>query len=194
MRVGIFGGSFNPPHEMHRLIALNLIQDGYLDKVIYVPTGDLYQKSNLISARDRYQMLHLMTASNSHLEVSNYELKNHVIYTYQTLDYFKKTYPDDEIYFICGTDNLKELDTWKNSPYLLKNYKFIAIPRNHDNVEEILEKYLGETSIIIANIPYNPISSTEIRNMLKKDRTSKKLAKKLLPTTLEYIYQNNLYS
>ena len=46
MKIGIFGGSFNPPHNMHKNIALELIEHGYLDKVIYVPTGDSYEKNN----------------------------------------------------------------------------------------------------------------------------------------------------
>ena len=57
MKIGIFGGSFNPPHNMHLGIALELIKDKYLDKVIYVPTGDNYNKIGLISFKDRLNML-----------------------------------------------------------------------------------------------------------------------------------------
>lgn len=194
MRIGIFGGSFNPPHEMHRQIGIHLIQESYLDKVIYVPTGDCYQKPDLVSLKDRYQMVKQMLEGYSYLEVSDYEAKNHIVYTYQTLDYFKRKYPYDKIYFICGSDNLKELDTWKNASYLLENYSLIVIPRNQDNRNQLLEKYLNHSSITIADIPNNQISSTEIRRLLKENRTSKKLVKKLLPTTLEYIYQKNLYT
>lgn len=194
MRIGIFGGSFNPPHEMHRQIGIHLIQEGYLDKVIYVPTGDCYQKPDLISLKDRYQMVKQMLEGYPDLEVSDYEAKNHIVYTYQTLDYFKNKYPYDKIYFICGTDNLKEIDTWKNASYLLANYSLIVIPRNKDNQDRLLEKYLNQSSITMVNIPNSQISSTEIRRLLKEDRTSKKLVKKLLPTTLDYIYQKNLYT
>ena len=152
MKIGIFGGSFNPPHNMHKQIALDLINNKYLDKVIYVPTGDYYQKDDLIPAPIRYTMLKIMTKDYPNLEVSDYEIKNKLVYTYQTLDYFRQKYPKDQIYFICGTDNLKELYTWKNYKHILTNYKLLVIKRNHDQVEEII-KYYQEYSnnIIILN-------------------------------------------
>ena len=97
MRIGIFGGSFNPPHKMHKNIALNLIKNNYLDKAIYVPTGNKYNKNNLIDSTHRYNMIKLMISDVNNLEVSDYELKNTLTYTYQTLNYFKEKYPNDEI-------------------------------------------------------------------------------------------------
>ena len=76
MKIGIFGGSFNPPHKMHKNIALNLIKNKYLDKVIYVPTGNKYNKKDLIDAMDRYNMLKIMIEGYKNLELSNYEIKN----------------------------------------------------------------------------------------------------------------------
>lgn len=193
MRIGIFGGSFNPPHLMHKNIALELIDKGYLDKVIYVPTGNLYPKANLVSDKDRYEMVRLIIGINKVLDVSNYEFGRR-IFTYQTLNYFKEQYPNDEIYFICGSDNLKELDTWKNYQYILANFKVLVIKRDNDNVPEILNKYIDyREHIIVPNIIYDSISSTEIRFLLKNDRQSKRLVKKLTSDTLKYIYQNNLY-
>lgn len=197
MRIGIFGGSFNPPHEMHKNIALNLIEYGYLDKVVYVPTGDRYEKKDLIKAKDRYAMLKLLTDNYENLEVSDYEIKNSLVYTYETLTYFRQKYPSDELYFICGTDNLKDLPTWKNYQYLLKNFKFIIIPRNNDNLEELLQKYKDyQANFIITNLPLNNISSTSIREILNQEKQEisiKKLEKKLEPSILTYINKNNLY-
>ncbi|MDE5587038.1 MAG: nicotinic acid mononucleotide adenylyltransferase, partial [Bacilli bacterium] len=84
MKIGIFGGSFNPPHRMHLEIGEKMISHGYVDQVIYVPTGKKYPKSELLEDEIRYQMVCLMTEDNPHLEVSDYELQNHLIYTYQT--------------------------------------------------------------------------------------------------------------
>ena len=90
MKIGIFGGSFNPPHKMHKKIALDLIKKHYLDKVIFVPTGRKYKyKNNLLSDKVRLEMLKLMCIDNKDLDVSDYELKDHIVYTYDTLDYFK---------------------------------------------------------------------------------------------------------
>lgn len=192
MKIGIFGGSFNPPHNMHKQIALDLVNKNYLDKVIYVPTGDYYQKDDLIPAPIRYTMLKIMTKDYPNLEVSDYEIKNKLVYTYQTLDYFRQKYPKDQIYFICGTDNLKELYTWKNYKHILTNYKLLVIKRNHDQVEEIL-KYYQEYSnnIIILNIIQSKISSTTIREKISNnyEPTSKELDKNVL----NYIKKKSLY-
>ena len=131
MKIGIFGGSFNPPHNMHKNIALNLIKNKYLDKVIYVPTGNKYNKRGLVNQNDRYNMVRLMIEGYNNLDVSNYEF-NKLTYTYETLDYFRNIYQNDDIYFICGSDNLKEITSWKRYDYILKNYKIIVIKRNDE--------------------------------------------------------------
>lgn len=192
MKIGIFGGSFNPPHNMHKQIALDLIKNGYLDKVIYVPTGSHYQKEDLIPANIRYDMLKIMTKDNKNLEVSDYEEKEQLIYTYQTLNYFHTNYPNAQIYFICGTDNLKNFHTWKNYRDILTNYKLIIIKRNHDQVEEILKLYSPYlNNMIVPKITLTPISSTNIREKLKnnEDISTKEIDKKVL----RYIKKNSLY-
>lgn len=182
MKIGIFGGCFNPPHNMHKSISINLINNGYLDKVIYVPTGNRYNKKDLIDVKYRIAMLKLMCEDNDNLEVSDFELKTNLIYTYQTLDYFKKIYKNDEIYFICGSDNLKEFHTWKNYEYILNNYKLLVIMRNHDNKH----KLPISNNIIITNIEEQELSSTGLRNNLDETKLDKKV--------YQYIKKNKLYS
>ena len=194
MRIGIFGGSFNPPHLMHEAIALELIKNGYVDKVIYVPTGNMYPKAGLACCEDRYEMVKRMISGNDKLEVSDYEFGK-LTYTYQTLDYFKEKYHSFEIYFICGTDNLRGFCNWKNYEYILDNFKVIVIRRNNDDIDEILEKYSKKNeNIIVCDISYDIISSTEIRKILKNNRKSKELNRKLKPQVLEYIYEKDLYN
>ncbi len=169
MRIGIFGGCFNPPHKMHKNIALELVNNSYLDKVIYVPTGNKYNKTDLISDIDRFNMLKLMCQNNANLDVSDYEFKTTLTYTYQTLDYFKSINPNDDIYFICGADNLKQIDTWREYQYILKNYKIIAINRNNIDLTSLINKYDEyKENIIIANIKTEDLSSTKIRSILKE--------------------------
>ena len=139
MRIGIFGGSFNPPHKMHESIAKQLIEKKIIDKVIYVPTSNFYPKAGLISDEDRYEMLCLMTKNKEQYAVSKYEF-GRLTYTYQTLEYFQKENKDDEIYFICGSDNLEYIDTWKEYQKILSNYKLIVIPRKND-MDQLLNKY-----------------------------------------------------
>ena len=188
MKIGIFGGSFNPPHNMHKNMALNLIKNDYLDKVVYVPTGNRYNKKDLIDCKHRYNMLKLMIEKYKDLELSDYELKNTLTYTYQTLNYFKSIYPNDEIYFICGSDNLKEIKTWKNYKYILENYKILVIKRNNDNLDDILMD-INSQNIVVADIELNNISSTYIRNLNNNLEINKYLDSKVL----KYIKENRLY-
>ena len=192
MKIGIFGGSFNPPHKMHQKIALDLIKNHYVDKVIFVPTGSKYKyKNNLLSDKVRLEMLKLMCNGNKNLEVSDYELKEKVVYTYQTLNYFKKKYKNDEIYFICGTDNLSYLDKWRKGRYILKNNKLLIIKRNTNDINELLKKYKKYNSnIIVAKIKENIISSTKIREMIYNN---KRVDSYLDTKVYSYIKANNLY-
>ncbi len=192
MRIGIFGGCFNPPHKKHEQIAVDLVKHNYLDKVIYVPAGNLYNKNGLIKDIDRYNMLKLITEYYDFLEVSDYEFDK-LTYTYQTLTYFREKYPKDEIYFICGSDNLKEFDTWKEYEYVLETFKIIIIQRNNDNFDDIVKKYPKYlNNIILSDVKIDKLSSTEIRDEIKNNKITN-LKNKLKKEVLEYIISNNLY-
>ena len=192
MKIGILGGSFNPPHKMHLNMGLELINKGYVDKIIYVPTGSKYKyKNNLVADEHRFKMLELMIKDNDKFEVSDYELKDKVIYTCDTLKYFQEVYPNDEIYFVCGADNLSYVDEWKNGIYLLENYKFLVIKRYTDDIDEILkrfEKY--KDNIIVTDVEPNSLSSTEIR---EKIRNGEGILDLLDMEVYDYLKENQLY-
>lgn len=192
MKIGIFGGSFNPPHKIHQKIANYLVKNNYLDKVIFVPTGSNYEKPYLASEQDRYNMLKLMIGNVSYLDISTYEFGK-LTHTYQTLNHFKKHYKDDEIYFICGSDNLKEIKTWKRYQYILSNYKLLVIRRNGESITDILSELKSyQDNIIVIDDIKSSLSSTSIRKRFKDD---KKLVKdgNIDSKVFEYI-KNNLYS
>lgn len=192
MKIGIFGGSFNPPHKIHQKIATYLIDNNYLDKVIFVPTGSNYKKPYLASEQDRYNMLKLVVGSVPYFDISTYEFGK-LTHTYQTLDHFKKHYKDDEIYFICGSDNLKEIKTWKRYQYILSNYKLLVIRRNGESITDILSELKSyQDNIIVIDDIKSSLSSTSIRKRFKDD---KKLVKdgNIDSKVFEYI-KNNLYS
>ena len=189
MKIGIFGGSFNPPHNMHRDIAIELIDNNYLDKVIFVPTGDSYVKNGLISFNDRYNMVELMIKDIDLFLVSDIGNNLGYQYTYQVLDYFKDIYLNDEIYFICGSDNLIEFDSWKKYQYILENYKLLVIRRNNDDIDNIMLKYYEYIDrVIITNIESNMLSSSYIRDNIDND-----ISKYLDRDVYEYVRKNNLY-
>ena len=194
MKIGIFGGSFNPPHIMHKKLVEELIKEGYVDKVIFVPTGMKYEyKNNLISNEDRYNMIQLLIKDNNSLEVSDYEFTEEVTYTYQTLDYYQNKYKEDKIYFICGTDNLSYIDKWKRGEYILEKYPLLIIKRNTDEISPLLEKYKKyQDNIIVTGIHPVDLSSTDIRQLIKEDN-KQELEKVLTKEVLDYIEEHNLY-
>lgn len=191
MKIGIFGGSFNPPHNMHKNIALNLIKNKYLDRVIYVPTGNKYNKRGLVNQNDRYNMVRLMIEGYNNLDVSNYEF-NKLTYTYETLDYFRNIYQNDDIYFICGSDNLKEITSWKRYDYILKNYKIIVIKRNNDDMDKIINKLLiYSKNIIYVNDIENSVSSTLVRENLNRNN-NEYLIQNMDTKVIKYIKNNSI--
>lgn len=193
MKIGIFGGSFNPPHKMHLNIVEELLNEKILDKVIIVPTGLHYSyKNNLASNEHRYNMLKLMTKHNDKIEISDFEFKDEEIHSYDTLEYYKNIYKKDTLYFVCGLDNISYVDKWYKGEYLLNNYKFLVITRDTNNLDEILLKYEKyKDNIIITNIKSNTISSSYIRDELKEKNYD--LNDYLDQKVIDYIKENNLY-
>lgn len=193
MKIGIFGGSFNPPHKMHLNIVEELLNEKVLDKVIIVPTGLHYSyKNNLVSNEHRYNMLKLMTKHNDKIEISDFEFKDEEIHSFDTLEYYKDIYKNDTIYFVCGLDNISYVDKWYKGEYLLNNYKFLVITRDTNNLDEILLKYEKyKNNIIITNIKSNTISSSYIRDELKEKNYN--LNDYLDQKVIDYIKENNLY-
>ena len=192
MRIGVFGGSFNPPHKMHLNIGVQLVNKQYVDNVIYVPTGSKYKyKNNLLPDKNRLEMLEILTKNYEYLDVNDYELKDEVVYTCETLAYFKEVYPNDDIYFVCGADNLSYIDKWKNGEEILKNYKILVMKRKGEDIDELLEKFkIYKNNIVVADIEQQDISSTDIRERLKnKEEVLDELDKEVY----EYIRKNKLY-
>ena len=171
MRIGIYGGSFNPIHLMHKEIVEGLLKKGYVDHVIILPTGNYYKKSNLLKGEERIKMLQLAFKDNQKVTISDYEFKNNLICTYRSLDYLQSKYPNDELYFVMGADNLLTFSTWKNYQYILDTYNLIIIDRdiNYKKIVEEYSKYKGK--IVIANdVVTNNISSSDIRDFFYNDK------------------------
>ena len=192
MKIGVFGGSFNPPHKMHLNIGVQLVNKQYVDNVIYVPTGSKYKyKNNLLPDKNRLDMLEILTKNYKYLDVNDYELKDGVVYTCETLAHFKEIYSNDDIYFVCGADNLSYIDKWKNGEEILSNYKILVMKRKGEDIDELLEKFKEyRNNIVVADIEQQDISSTDIRERLKnKEEVLDVLDKEVY----EYIRKNKLY-
>ena len=195
--IALFCGSFNPPLFSHFSLAEQLLNsDKNIEKIIFVPVSNKYNKEGLISDEHRFNMLNLVCEKNPKFEVSDIEFNSsRQPYTFETLQAMQKVYPKHEIRLIIGTDNLSKLDTWYEIEQLLNNFKIFVLARDEDNIEQIisqhnlLSKY--SSSFIKANIFIRTnLSSSFVRNEIKKGHS----VRYLLPNAvIEYIKKNNLY-
>lgn len=178
MRIGAFVGSFNPPHEGHRKVAKYLVDNNIVDLLLFLPTPNYWEKTDLISFEDRINMLKVYEENNIKVDSIN----NNYPYTYQVLRSLKNNYPNDEIYLVIGSDQLEKLHLWKNIDEILEN-KIIVLKRDNIIPNINLDKYKDQF-IYINEFDPIMISSTEIRNGNYNNIDSR---------ILDYIKNNNLY-
>ena len=173
-RIGVFGGSFDPVHIGHLLVAETALEQLALSQVVFMPTNiqPFKQDVKVTPADDRVRMLKMATQSNPHFDVSTIETdRAGVSYTIDSLEALSKQY-ETEIVFIIGADTLKMLDKWHRAPELLSEYSFAVGCRPGQDEEEakvIIDELRGKYGTMITqldNIPIN-ISSTELRERLK---------------------------
>ncbi|MFH1238689.1 MAG: nicotinate-nucleotide adenylyltransferase [bacterium] len=192
MRIGIIGGTFDPPHNGHLYMAEELKKLYKLDKVMFIPAGRPPHKTGRLSAGShRYKMLKLAVGSQPYFLVSDIELKKAgKSFTFDTLQLLKKKFGSKtEIFFMVGADSILEITTWKNYQELLKLYKFIVVVRPGYDLSG-LDKNIA-AKVVIAKIKGLAISSSDIRERLKEG----------LPITYfvpekveEYIHKHKLYT
>src|SRR5579875_3130009 len=168
-RLGIMGGTFDPIHYGHLLMAEEARQAYGLEQVVFVPNGrPAHKKVYLVSRpEDRYAMTLLATASNPAFTCSRLEIdRPGLSYTIDTLRHFRREFPDlDALYFITGADAILEILTWHNSEELVEEFLFIAVTRPGFRLERLKEivdaRFLKCVSFL--PIPGLEISSTSLR-------------------------------
>lgn len=187
MKLGVYIGSFNPPQKGHLKIVNYLIQN-YVDKVIIIPTGNYWNKTNLLDIDKRISMLKIFESDNVIIDDKN----NDIEYTYLLLEKLKLEFPCDELYLVLGADNIINFDKWRNYQDLL-NYNFIIINRENIDIKYYLNKLSKSDKYIITdNLPLINISSTMVRAAIKNGEFCK-LNNMLDERVLKYILENNLY-
>ena len=194
MKVGILGGTFNPIHAGHLILAEEVREKLKLDKIIFVPTYLPPHKDNsdIAPAGARLDMVKTATRGNRFFSVSDSEIKrNGRSYTIDTLREFKKIYPQDELYFIIGSDLLKYLDDWKDLSEIVKMVKFIVATRPGFPLEDI-STYVAsrQTGVSTVEIRAVDISGFEIRRAVKEGRSFRYLVPEAV---FNYINKKRLY-
>ena len=196
-QIVIFGGSFNPPLNSHFSIAQDLLNEyKEINKVIFVPVNSKYEKTGLINNEDRYNMLKLVCDKNKKFDVSRVEIDSErPLYTIETLNYFDKKYPNNEILFLMGSDNLKEFPTWNSADKICEKYKSYVFKRDDDDIKNIIEKdeFLSKNKnsfVVVSNNTLNNFSSTYARKIIKEDKSIRYLAP---DEVVNYIEKHKLY-
>ena len=196
-QIVIFGGSFNPPLNSHFSIAQDLLNEyKEINKVIFVPVNSKYEKPGLINNEDRYNMLKLVCDKNKKFDVSRVEIDSErPLYTIETLNYFDKKYPNNEILFLMGSDNLKEFPTWNGADKICEKYKSYVFRRDDDDIKNIIEKdeFLSKNKnsfVAVSNNILNNFSSTYARKIIKEDKSIRYLAP---DEVVNYIEKHKLY-
>lgn len=194
--IGIMGGTFDPIHFGHLLMAEEARQAFDLAEVIFVPNGRPAHKKEyfVTDPEDRFAMTQLATASNPHFTCSRVELdRPGPSFAIDTIRHFRSAYPDaDELYFITGADAILQILTWKDFECVLSECRFIAATRPGFQLDQ-LQGVTGQAlaaRVSMLTIPGLDISSTDIRNRVRDGRSIKYLT----PDPVEvFIHEHGLY-
>ena len=156
------GGTFDPIHHGHLVAASEVAHDYQLDEVIFVPTGEPWQKSNVTLAEHRYLMTVIATASNPDFTVSRVDIDRvGPTYTVDTLRDIRKERPDADLFFISGMDAIAQIVDWKDVEKLWDLAHFVAVSRPG---HELSISGLSTDNVSLLEVPALAISSTDCRN------------------------------
>lgn len=197
-KVGILGGTFNPVHMAHLIIAEAAREDAGLDDILFIPSGCSYLKnaSDIVSAKDRVNMVGLAIEDNPRFALSRVEIDRvGNSYTCDTLLELRERYPDKEYYLIIGADNLFTMESWKDAEVIFQNAKILAAVRGgkkradmEKKMEELKEKYGADIALL--NVRHIDISSSMIREKVAEGRSIRYMVPEKVR---EYIVKNHLY-
>ena len=201
MKLGFFGGSFNPPHNGHKKIIKNCVN--HFNKCLIIPnkvSPDKIQKSS-INSLHRIEMLNLLFDKDK-VEIDLFEInsKDDISYTCNTIKYLKDKYYDFSLTMILGEDQLVDLKEWYNYEYIIKNVNIFCFKRftekalvsNKKKIKNIIKKDLDNFNNTLKSFEYDcHFSSTEIRDKIKFKQS---IAKNMISEkVMAYIKDNNLY-
>lgn len=197
-RIGIFGGSFNPPHEGHVLAVKEFRRQLNLDRLLIIPAGDPPHKTlsaNSPTATQRLEMTRLAVRDMDNTDVLDIEIKRQGLsYTADTIEILRKNYPDDELFLLMGTDMFYSFGTWYQPERITKEATLAVVHRDEDSSSGLkkcacdLEEKLGARIVFVEN-RYLPHSSTSVRAMIAFRCAETYLA----PQVLDYIREHGLY-
>lgn len=197
MKTGILGGTFDPIHNAHLMIAEKAYKEFALDKVLFMPSPNPPHKNEteITPLEHRIAMIKLATEDYSYFEFSDFELNcKGKVYSAETLTRYKEIYPDEELYFIIGSDSLFSIDSWYHPGVIFEKAHILAAKREDKSRDTLAEKikYLKEyfgASISEIEVEASSVSSTKIRQAANLSDLTGKIPEKVY----NYIVKNHLY-
>lgn len=198
MKIGIMGGTFNPIHNAHLMLAEQAYEQYHLDEILFMPSKRPAYKelSEVIDEEHRCQMIQVAIEDNPHFRIDTMELKREGnTYTADTLIQLTQQHPDISYYFIIGADSLFQLERWSRPEIILSKASILAANREDKDVELVKSKIAELTSnyeakIHLLQIPQLDISSKMIRRRLKEGKTIRYFVPKGVE---DYIQEHKLY-
>lgn len=166
MKLGIYGGSFDPVHLGHLLVAQAAVEELGLDRIFFVPAAQSPFKTNAKPAPDavRLRLLRLALAGKTYCEVDDQEIqRGGISYTVDTLRAYAKKFPGAELFYLIGADNAAKLNGWREPTELARLAEFVAVPRPGGAVADFPAPFRGR---MLKGFPFG-VSSSEIRARLK---------------------------
>ena len=165
-RVGVMGGTFDPIHNGHLVAASEVASSLGLDEVIFVPTGQPYQKHGVTDSEHRYLMTVIATAANPMFTVSRVDIDRiGPTYTIDTLRDLRRIRPEVELFFISGADAVAQILNWKDAPELFSLAHFVAVSRPG---HPLSVSGLPEHDVSLLEVPALAISSTDCRSRVSR--------------------------
>lgn len=197
-KVGIIGGTFNPIHLGHMILAESARTEFDLDEILFIPTGISYFKdpSTVLDKKTRLTLVGEAIGDNPYFAMSTIETdRPGNSYTYVTLEELKEENPETEYYLIIGADSLFQIEEWQHPEIIMQDAVILAAKRKGhptedllNRIEEIKEKYNADIRLLTT--PYIDISSTEIRERIKAGKSIRYLVRH---ATCDYIEKHGLY-
>lgn len=197
-KVGIMGGTFDPIHYGHLILAQNALETYELDEIMFVPSGTPWLKDStkVLSKNKRVSMTGIAIEDNVNFALSTIEIdREGNSYSYETVEELKKEQPETDFYFILGADSLLEIEKWKHPDRLMAECTLLAAVRDDcdekgllKQIEYLKEKYNADIWILPAK--RIDISSSDIRNLVAEGKS----VRYMLPDqVIKFIEKNHLY-
>ncbi len=188
MRIGVFGGTFSPPHIGHLIVAEEMREKLKLDKVLFIPAFSPPHKRRFVAYEHRREMVKIAIADNPHFSLSEIEReRGGPSFTVDTLKELKRIYPKDKLFLIIGADQFSELTTWKNPEEIFQQAKVCVMERPGVKFGRMRQKF---PKALILSVSQIGIRGKEIRRRIRRGIS----VRYLLPDKVyQYILANKLY-